>query len=520
MLISDIVRRNADFYPDFDAVVVPGGKTVSWGELDERTDRLGRAFLELGLQKGDRVATFMPNGAEYIDFFFACAKSGVIGATTNIRLGSGEVSSYHRYIEPTAVIVHADLREQAGWIDEVPSVKHVIGVGDDHDLDLDFEQLIASQPAGDPGSSVDATDVYQLGATSGTTGLPKGAILTHHNAVAALTNWVAELDIRIGDTNIQNIPLFFNPGGPAGLHPVMLKGGRTVIPAAFEPGNFLRLVPEYKVTHTILVPTMVGMVLAHPDCESYDLSSIRGVMSGGSPLPREVLRRAREVFGNVFFPLYGMAETYSCGLILRREEQFVDGTPAQVARLASAGRPMVLMQARVVGEDGNDVPHDGETAGEIWMRGDNVSPGYFRMPEETAGSRNGDWLMSGDIATVDEEGFVTIVDRAKDIIITGGINVFSRDIEQKLEAHPAVYQVAVIGVPDKKWGEAIHAVVVLKEGAEVSAEELIAFASEGLASYKKPRSVEIVDELPISATGKILKRELRNRHWQDQERRV
>lgn len=521
MLVSDIVRRNAEFFADREAVVVPGDRSTTWGELEERTNRLARGLHALGLEQGDRVAVYAPNCGEYVDFFFGCAKSGVIGAPTNIRLAPYELTTYLRIVEPKAVLVHATVAEQARmFVGDVASVQHVVGMGSGHGFELDLEELLAAQEPTDPGCHVLEDDVYQFGATSGTTGLAKAAILTHANAIAAMLNWLAEVPTREHGTSLQNIPFFFNPGGPAGLHPVLMKGGRAVVFPGFDPGTFLHAVPAYGVTHCILVPTMIGMVLDHPECGAHDLSTLMGVMVGGSPLPRELLGRARQVFGDVFFPLYGMAESYSCGLILRRENQYSEGTPEQIRRLASAGKPNLLMQVRVVGDQGRDVPRDNETSGEVWMKGDTISPGYFRQPDETALSREGDWLKTGDVAVVDEEGFVTIVDRLKDIIITGGINVFSRDIEEALYAHPAVAQVAAIGIPHEKWGEATHAIVVLKPGVVASEQELLDFAAARLASFKKPRSIDIVDALPIGATGKILKKELRARYWESAERPI
>ncbi|HLN07271.1 MAG TPA: AMP-binding protein, partial [Acidimicrobiales bacterium] len=292
-----------------------------------------------------------------------------------------------------------------------------------------------------------------------------------------------------------------------------MKGGRTVVFPAFDPANFLRAVPEYKVTHAILVPTMLQMVLDQPDCETYDLSTLRGITSGGSPVTRTLLERARRVFGDVFFPFFGMAETYSCGLVLRRENQHTTGSETEMRRLGSAGKPHVLMSVRVVNDEGADVPHDNETPGEIWMQGDTVSPGYFNMPEETELSRVGTWFKSGDVAVVDDEGFVTVVDRKKDMIITGGINVFSQEVEGVLLRHPGVHSVAVIGIPHERWGEAIHAVVVAVPGQAPSEQDLLAFAEEHLTHYKRPRSVEFVEALPISATGKVLKKELRSPYW-------
>ncbi len=224
---------------------------------------------------------------------------------------------------------------------------------------------------------------------------------------------------------------------------------------------------------------------------------------------RELLLDARAAFGDVFFPLYGMAETYSCGLILRREDQSLDGSERSNRRLDSAGKPTVYNRVRVVDEAGLDVAHDGEAVGEVILTGATVSPGYFRMPEETSASRLGRWFRSGDLATVDDEGFVTIVDRAKDIIITGGINVASREVEETVARHPAVAACAAIGLPHPTWGETVHVVVVPRPGATVDEATILAFAEANLARYKRPRSASLAESLPISATGKVLKRELR-----------
>ena len=522
MLVSEIVRRNAEFFPDSDAVVVHGGPTSSWADLEERSNRTAHVFVdELGLSKGDRIATVMGNGAEFYDFFFACAKTGVVGAPTNVRLAPAEIVKYLRIVAPRAILAGADhagaVREV---VKEVPSIEHVIGVGDGHGFDLDLAALRDAHPVTDPGVAVDENDVYQLAATSGTTGTPKAAIVTQRNAMAAIVTWGSEHGTGEGGTNLQVIPMFFNPGGPSGLHPVMMKGGRTVVLGAFDPGAFLEAVERYRATHSIIVPTMLGMVLNHPTCGTHDYSSLRAIGSGGSPVPLPTVERARATFGDVVFPMYGLAETFSCGMVLRPESQVTEGSEEEVRRLMSAGKPMLLMQVRVVGDDGAEVPKDNATSGEIWLRGDSVSSGYFEMPEETASSREGDWFKTGDIAVVDHAGYVTIVDRKKDIIITGGINVFSREVEEALFLHPAVDQVAVIGIPDEKWGEAIHAVLTLRPGAEATVAELVDFAAERLAGFKKPRSLEIVAELPVGGTGKVLKKELRERYWEGRDRPV
>jgi acyl-CoA synthetase (AMP-forming)/AMP-acid ligase II len=494
-LIGDIVRRNASFFGDDEAVIDPAsGRRSTWAELDARANQFARA---IGLEKGERLAILAPNCAEYLDFFFGCARAGVIGAALNIRLSESDIAAYLSLVAPAAVIV--DPRLEVRLPPAVPVIE----------LDA-IDGMLAAESSSDPGVLVSEDDPYQLAATSGTTGRLKPAVMTHRNALAAMFNWAAELPLRERGTYLQCIPMFFNPGGPAGLHPVFLKGGRSVIYPAFDPPTYLRAVASFGVTDSVLVPTMVRMVLDEPDCWEHDLSSLDAVVIGGAPIPRTLLAAARERFGDVFLPFYGMAESYSSGMVLRREEQYTDGTEAQLRRLFSAGKPMVGIDVRVVGTDGIDVPRDNDTAGEIWMRGANVCAGYFRMPSETAALFEDGWLKTGDIAVVDDEGFVTIVDRSKDIIISGGINVYSREVEEALHAHPAVVAAAVIGVPHDRWGEAIHGVVVTS--SVVTEDELIVFAAARLAHFKKPRSIEFVDALPVNANGKVLKRELRARH--------
>ena len=511
MLVSTIVRRNAGQWGDRDAIIEPGRHAWTWDELDRRTNRVARALGHLGLTAGDRLGVLAPNCSEHLELFFAEAKCGVIGAPMNVRLTVDDLVAYCAYVEPTALVVHSSLVDTARAVAaQVPSIRHLIGTGTDHGLDLDLDLVADAQDDGDPGVHVSDTDVYQLAATSGTTGVSKAVALTHRNCWAAICCYLADMPIGEGETVLQNIPLFFNPGGPAHIHPALVKGGRTVVLPGFEPGAFCDAVPRFGVQHTILVPTMVTMVLDHPAAEHADFSSLRSVISGGSPLTRDLLARARGVMGDVFFPHYGMAESYSAGLVLRRHHQHTEGPDHLVRRLGSAGHPHVLVEVRVVGPDG-DVPRDGATEGEIWMRGDTMADEYFRMPEETAIAHEGDWFKTGDLAVIDDEGFVTIVGRAKDIIITGGINVHGGAVEEVLMRHPAIGAAAVVGIPHPKWGEQIHAVVVPAEGAAVDTDDVLGFCAGRLADYRRPKSISVVDELPMTATGKVRKNELRAR---------
>ncbi len=494
-------------------VDVDGGRW-SWSELDDRSSRLANVFVDaLGLGVGDRVAVLAPNCPTYLAFFFACSKSGVAGAPLNIRLTLTELAAYLGYVEPRALLAHASLAPLARELRaSVAAIEHVVGFGGDHGLPLDLDDSWPPPPPTTPPAASTPRPSTCWRPRAARPAYSKAAVLTNANALAAIACYAAELPTSERQTVLQNIPLFFNPGGPAGLHPALTKGGRTVLYPGFEPATFLDVVPRYRVNHTILVPTMIQMVLDHPAAATADLSTLRGITCGGSPVSKELLLAARPVFGDVFRPTYGMAETYSCGLVLRPENQRPDGDADDIRRLGSAGKPHLLVDVEVVADDGTPVPRDATTPGEVLVRGDVVAHGYFRMADETAESFAGGWMHTGDLATMDEDGFITIVDRKKDIIISGGINVASREVEEVLLRHPEVAQAAVIGVPHPQWGEAVHAVVVARPGVDPDTDAILAFSATQLASYKKPRTIEVRDELPISGTGKVLKRELRASH--------
>ncbi len=510
MLVGDIARRNAEYYGDRDAVIDPTTRTISWSELNQRTDRLARALRRLGVTKGERLAMFAPNCVEYVEYYFACAKSGIVGAPLNLRSSVSEVRAYVNYVEPAAVLVHAaDEAAAREWLSSTPLVRNVIGFGGDHRFDLDLEHLIASEEAGSGPCNATADDAYMLCPTSGTTGRSKAAVLTQGNAMSAIFGWLADYPVVEHDTNLQCIPQYLNAGGPSHVHPVFLKGGRSVVLPGFKADSFLRAIRDYRVTHTVAVPTMIEAVLAHPDIEHVDTSSLRCVVLGGAPLTRELVVAARASLGDCLYPTLGMAETFSCGLFLSPQNQHPNGTEKQIRQLGSLGRPHTHLLARITDADGNEVPADGATAGELWLQGDCVSAGYFAMPAESAAAHEGPWLKTGDVAVVDEDGFITIVDRLKDIIISGGYNVASIEVEAALASHPGVAECAVIGRPHPKWGEAVHAVVVRAPNVELDEHDLGAHLDGLLARYKHPKTFSFVDQLPRNPTGKVLKRILR-----------
>ncbi|TAK36411.1 MAG: AMP-dependent synthetase [Chloroflexota bacterium] len=512
MLIGDILRQNAYDYPDR-TCLVQGDIRLTFTEVERRANGLANGLLKLGLTKGDRLAVISGNCFQYPEIQFAVAKAGIIGVPLNIRLAVPELISYLRYTKPKAIIAAARFADTARTlVAEVPALEHVIGLGEGHPFEHGYEVLIRESSQDVPQVSLSPDDPYMLGATSGTTGIPKGAILTHRQAIMAMLIYYAEIRLPQFFSMLQGIPQFFNPGGPANMLP-FLKAGSIIVLPEFSGEAFLEAVQKERPYLSILVPTMLNMVVNHPDVEKYDLSSLKAMTTGGSPIPRTLLQRAIAVLGDIFQTTYGMCESYSCGTILRYGELDPAGPPEKLKRLTSAGHAMVNVEVKVVDEQGQEVVKGSGQAGEIILRGDQMSQAYWEMPEETAASHKDGWFYTGDLATIDEDGYLYIVDRKKDMIISGGINVHSVEVEAAIGLHPSVMQVAVIGVPDPQWGEGIKAFVVLKPGMSATEEDIVRHCREQLASYKKPRSVEFRESLPLSGTGKILKRELREPYW-------
>jgi long-chain acyl-CoA synthetase len=311
----------------------------------------------------------------------------------------------------------------------------------------------------------------------------------------------------------------FHLADTASTFAMTMVGGCHVFIPMFNPLSMLETIQREKVTATLLVPTMINALLNHPAVDHYDVSSLRRITYGGSPMPLELLKKGLQKWGPIFAQAYGMTEAAPLLTMLDPQECSIDGTPEQIRRLASCGKESLGVEVRVVNVAGSDVK-PGEI-GEIIARGPNIMLGYWRMPEATAAAIVDDWYHTGDLATIDEENFLYIVDRAKDMIISGGENIYCVEVENALYTHPAVLEAAVVGIPDETWGEAIHAVVVCKPGTSVSSDELIAHARTQIAGYKTPRSIEFRTEaLPKSGAGKILKRDLREKYWVGKSRRV
>jgi acyl-CoA synthetase (AMP-forming)/AMP-acid ligase II len=489
-----------------------GDSTTNYGEAEERTGALAHALTELGLKPGDRVGVLMHNRPEVIESFFATWKAGGAVVPLNARFVASEVS-YHLWdSRAVAVIFDSDFSEMIEQLSgALPSLNHCICVGDPLAGQLAYDDLIASELGEVSSHEAGDDDLAWLFYTSGTTGRPKGAMLTHGNLTFMAVSWLADLmHLEPEDVALHAAPLTHG----AGFHsiPLVLKGSAQVIlkPARFSPEAFCTCVEKHGVTNTWLVPTQIKMLLGYSELEKWNLSSLKWLVYGAAPMYPGDIKEAMGRLGPVLVQLYGQGETPMTATYLSAKDHAVQGPEEQ--RLASCGIARSGTEVSILDDEGHHLPSD--SLGEICVRGPSVMKGYWERPEATAAVLRNGWLRTGDIGRMDEHGFVYILDRNKDMIISGGSNVYPREVEEIMLQHPAIDEACVIGVPDDLWGEAVKAIIVLKPGCEMSLEEVLSFASGRMAAYKKPKSVEFVDVLPKNAYGKVLKRVLREQYPQ------
>jgi long-chain acyl-CoA synthetase len=512
--LKEMINNNARRYRDRTAFIFEG-TSCTFGQVNQRINSLLNALSDLGVHKGDRVGILAYNCPQCFEVF-GLAKAGVVCVPLNYRSVGRELAYLINNSQVNTLILASD------FVDVVNSIRpQLAGVSSFICLDaqaegmLDYEQLIDSHPPDEPGDEVGPSDPAALYYTSGTTGYPKGAIHTHRSLLAEIA--VHHDSFSTDDVVLCVMPFFHVGGSAAHLFPAFTYGATCVIQRMFDETQVLDAVERHKITYVGLVPAMIIRLLEHPELDKRDLSSLRTIMYVGAPMPLDALRRGLERFGPVFSQLFGQTETLNVA-VLRKEDHKLEGSAKEVRRLNSAGKPLGQGEMRIVDGQGHDVPL-GE-AGEILACSDRMMAGYWRMPEETARTITDGWLHTGDVGMMDEDGYIYLVDRKKDMIISGGENIYSREVEEVLYTHPSILEAAVVGVPDEKWGESVKAVVVLKQGAGASEEEIIDFCKERLASYKKPRSVEFRDNLPKTGSGKIKKGEIREEYWKDQERKI
>jgi long-chain acyl-CoA synthetase len=499
-----------------------GAETVTWAEHHARSSQVAQALWAEGVAAQDRVAFLDKNGLEYFEVAFGGAKINAVLVAVNWRLAPAEMAAVINDAEARVLFVGREfLGHLSEFEDQLTTVKRVVVLGpitaggpDGH---LNYADWLAGHSAEDPGVEADPEDVAMQLYTSGTTGVPKGVMLTNANLGALIPEGSKEMNFDANTVSMVAMPLFHIGGSGWSLLGIS-NGGHTVVMREVDPVAMLRAFEEHHVSHLFIVPAVVMLLLATPQATTSDLSRLEYVTYGASPISEKVLTQALATFGSNLIQLYGLTETTGAITLLRPEEH--DPTGPHPERLRSCGKPFSHVALRVIDlMTGNDQPIG--QPGELWTRSAQNMKGYWHNPEATSAAITPDgWLKTGDVAYLDADGFVYLHDRVKDMIVSGGENIYPAEVENALMAHPAVADVAVVGVPDQRWGETVKAIVVVAPGAEVTADELIEFARSRIAHYKSPRSVDFVDALPRNPSGKILKRELRELYWGDVGRRI
>jgi long-chain acyl-CoA synthetase len=511
--LGQIVQKNAIRFPDKEAVIFEKTR-LTYKALNERVNRFANELTEKGYKKGDRLAIISENTHKYLEIYFAAAKIGMSVTPLNFRLSNDEIEYIVNDCEAKCLIAGD------GYENRILEIKNNLsGIIDWYALDnkidgfLFYEDVIQDRPADAPEIDVDEDDMAILMYTGGTTGQPKGVMMSHRNLFTAFINFVICQEITSKDITCFILPLFHVSFWSA--MSVMLMGGKVAILRRADLVEIAKIISKEKCTHINSVPTVYGWLLNLPDIDDYDFSSLRCMSYAGSPMPREVLIKCISKFGNIFEQAYGSTEVLPI-TSLPAEDHIIEGERSKL--LVSAGKEVMGTKVRVVDE--NDIPAKVGEIGEVVAYGKNVMMGYWKNPELTSKTVRAGWHHMGDMGYIDEEGYLYLVDRKADMIITGGENVYPKETEDVLYEHPAVMECAVVSKPDEKWGEIVHAAVVLKEGETASEAELIKHCREKLAGYKCPKSVEFMNELPKSPVGKILRKEVRAPYWQNTERSI
>ncbi|HVM52840.1 MAG TPA: fatty acid--CoA ligase [Acidimicrobiales bacterium] len=514
--IAKLVRIHGKERPDRPALTA-GDRTMTFAELDQRSSQVANALQAEGVGPQDRVAFLDKNSIEYFELLFGGAKLNAVNVAVNWRLAPPEIAYIVNDAEAKVFVVGQEFVPALDAIEsELTTVKKIVVIGG-HPTHQDYEDWMGGQPAADPGVDGAREDVaFQL-YTSGTTGLPKGVMLTNANLFSLLGEVLEDWYFDEDSVNLVAMPLF-HIGGSGYATVGMFAGCHTILMRDVDPSAMLNMIPEKGITNMFAVPAVLQFMLMMPNVKELDYSTLRCVVYGASPISVEVLAGSIETFKCAFIQAYGLTETTGVIVALMPEDHDPSGPNAH--RLRSAGKPISGVELRIVSAETGTDAAQGEV-GEIWARTSQNMLGYWKKPEETAKTITDDgWLKTGDAGYLDEDGYLYIHDRVKDMIVSGGENIYPAEVENCLMSHPDIADVAVIGVPSDKWGETVKALVVRREGSDPDEKEIMAFAKERIASYKCPTSVDWIDALPRNPSGKILKRELRAPYWEGRERNV
>jgi acyl-CoA synthetase (AMP-forming)/AMP-acid ligase II len=510
MMLKEVFNRGVKLFPHKEAMI-DGARRFTYKEAGDRWNRLANALIDCGLKKGDRLGFLLHNCAEIIDAYAAASKTGVVVGGINYRLSPEGMQKVIEDLGCRVLLVGAEFVATINSLRPyLPFLETCISVGAEGKGMLEYESLLAKASSAEPHLHTPADALAHIIYTTGTTGAPKGAIATRQIAMNRISSAAIELSIDVSDRFVMVFPLFhvgiYIPLG------FLFRGATIAILREWDPMEFCRVVQEEKINKTNLAPVVVNFLVNWPDAANYELGSLQLLMYGAAPMPMETLRRAMELLpGCSFLQCYGSSESFGA-VYLKPEEHAaaLSGSSESVRRMGSCGRQAVFSLARVVNEEGLDVK-PGEV-GEILLGGGLIMTGYLNKPEETAEAMQNGWLHTKDLGMMDEEGYIYLVDRKAFMIITGAENVYPAQVENVLFDHPKIAEAAVLGVQDDTWGEAVKAVVVAKKGELLTQEEVIEFCRSRMANYAKPKTVDFVDALPHTATGKIDKLALKQRY--------
>jgi long-chain acyl-CoA synthetase len=495
------------------------GRDTSFAEFDRLTNRVANALLAEGVTKGQRIAYVGKNSDHYFELLFGAAKMGAVTTPIGWRLSPPEAAYIIEDSEAPLVFVGPEVMDHAATVGTLltkpPKVIAMEAGGHAHQTFQAWRDAAADSP---PGIDIQPDDVAVQLYTSGTTGRPKGAMITHRNILGGRQAGIsAQMDWNTwspDDVSLVAMPVGHIGGTGWGIVGLM-NGCKGVVAREFDPSKVLDFIEQDGISKMFMVPAALQIVVRQPKARQVDYSRLKYMLYGASPIPLDLLRECMEVFGCGFVQQYGMTET--CGTIVYLPPE--DHDPAGNPRMRSAGLPMPGVELKILDDAGNPLPPN--TTGEVATRSLANTPGYWKLPEATASTIGDDgWLRTGDAGYLDEDGYLFIQDRVKDMIISGAENIYPAEVENAIYGHPDVAEVAVIGVPDERWGEAVKAVVALKAGAGQDPESIIAFARQRIAGFKAPKTVDFIDTLPRNASGKILRRQLREPYWAGRERRV
>ena len=511
--LADIVRNHAAVRPDA-AAIVHDGRTTTYARLDQAASQVANGLAAAGIKPQARVAHLDKSSDLFFELLFGVAKVNAVMVSVNWRLAPPEVLHIVNDAEAEILFVGEEFFPVVEKIrDRLTTVRKIVAVSGRHSAWEAFAAWRDRQPTDDPRLVARPEDTAVQFYTSGTTGLPKGAELTNANFAYMFALWTKAWLMAPGVPNLVCLPMFHIGGagwGIAGLY----AGTTNFVVREFVPAQVLDLIERERLQVMLLVPAMILFLVQAPQIRETDLSSLRLIVYGAAPIPADLLKQAMSIFKCGFQQVYGLTETTGAITLLPPE----DHDPADARKLLSCGYAQAGVELRIVGDDRKDLSSG--QVGEIAVRSPQVMRGYWKLPDATKRAIDGDWFLTGDAGYLDDKGYLFIYDRVKDMIVSGGENIYPAEIESALFGHPAVADVAVIGVPDERWGEAVKAVVVKKPGADLTAGELITWARDRIAGYKLPKSVDFIEALPRNPTGKILKRELRLPYWGDRVRQV